>query len=86
MTPFAMRSCAADSALVDDDASEEERQALAMAADALRQVIAEHGNEAIFGSSLWLGERRSFSPFAEPAASLSQSARRLHVLRPVVFH
>ena len=35
---------------------------------------------------LWLGERRSFPPFAEPAASLSQSARRLHVLRPVLLH
>ena len=35
---------------------------------------------------LWLGERRSFPPFAEPAASLSQSARRLHLLRPVLLH
>ena len=35
---------------------------------------------------LWLGERWSFPPFAEPAASLSQPARRLHLLRPVLLH
>ncbi len=61
-------------------------EALDLAAEALKRVVDQHGNEAIYRRFLRLGERRAVPSRSEPAAPLPEPARRLHLLGAVVLH